>query len=61
MRGSIGIEGLMELCKFVQQGGLLITEGGTSTVFPELTHAGRERRADRRSLRAWLGPEGAAR
>jgi len=34
MRGSIGIEGLMELYKFVQQGGLLITEGATSTVFP---------------------------
>jgi zinc carboxypeptidase len=35
MRGSIGVEGLMELYKFVQQGGLLITEGATSTVFPE--------------------------
>jgi hypothetical protein len=35
MRGSIGIEGLMELYKFVDQGGVLITEGGTSTVFPE--------------------------
>jgi hypothetical protein len=35
MRGNIGIEGLMELYKFVQQGGVLITEGGTSTVFPE--------------------------
>jgi hypothetical protein len=34
MRGSIGIEGLMELYKFVDQGGVLITEGGTSTVFP---------------------------
>ena len=34
MRGSIGIEGLMELYKFVQQGGVLITEGGTSTLFP---------------------------
>jgi len=35
MRGSIGIDGLMELYKFVQQGGALITEGATSTVFPE--------------------------
>jgi hypothetical protein len=35
MRGSIGVEGLMELYKFVQQGGVLITEGATSTVFPE--------------------------
>jgi hypothetical protein len=35
MRGSIGVDGLMELYKFVDQGGLLITEGATSTVFPE--------------------------
>jgi hypothetical protein len=35
MRGSIGLEGLMELYKFVDQGGVLITEGSTSTVFPE--------------------------
>jgi hypothetical protein len=35
MRGSIGVEGLMELYKFVDQGGVLITEGATSTVFPE--------------------------
>jgi hypothetical protein len=35
MRGSIGIEGVMELYKFVQQGGVLITEGGTATIFPE--------------------------
>lgn len=35
MRGSIGVEGLMELYKFVQQGGVLMTEGATSTVFPE--------------------------
>src|SRR5262249_37457633 len=35
MRGSIGIEGLMELYKFVEQGGVLITEGATSTVLPE--------------------------
>jgi hypothetical protein len=35
MRGSIGIEGLMELYEFVQEGGVLLTEGATSTVFPE--------------------------
>jgi hypothetical protein len=35
MRGSIGVEGLMELYKFVDAGGVLITEGATSTVFPE--------------------------
>jgi zinc carboxypeptidase len=35
MRGSIGVEGLMELYKFVQDGGVLITEGATSTVFPD--------------------------
>ncbi len=35
MRGTIGVEGLMELYKFVDQGGVLITEGSTSTVFPE--------------------------
>jgi zinc carboxypeptidase len=35
MRGSIGIEGLIELYKFVELGGVLITEGATSTVFPE--------------------------
>jgi len=35
MRGSIGVEGLMELYKFVEQGGVLITEGASSTVFPQ--------------------------
>jgi hypothetical protein len=35
MRGGLGYEGLQELYKFVQQGGVLITEGGTSTIFPE--------------------------
>ena len=30
-----GIEGLMNLYKFVQDGGTLITEGATSTIFPE--------------------------
>jgi hypothetical protein len=31
----MGIEGLFELYKFVQQGGTLITEGSTATIFPE--------------------------
>jgi hypothetical protein len=35
IRGGMGMEGLMNLYKFVQDGGTLITEGGTSTLFPE--------------------------
>jgi hypothetical protein len=35
MRGGLGYDGLQELHKFVQAGGVLITEGGTSTIFPE--------------------------
>jgi len=35
MRGGLGYDGLQELHKFVQEGGVLITEGGTSTIFPE--------------------------
>jgi hypothetical protein len=35
IRGGMGIEGLMKLYEFVQQGGTLITEGSTATVFPE--------------------------
>src|SRR6185295_13772901 len=35
IRGGMGVEGLYELYKFVQQGGTLITEGSTSTIFPE--------------------------
>ncbi|HTM24798.1 MAG TPA: M14 family zinc carboxypeptidase [Vicinamibacterales bacterium] len=35
MRGGLGYDGLQELYKFVQQGGLLITEGATATIFPE--------------------------
>ena len=34
MRGGLGYDGLQELMKFVQEGGVLITEGGTSTIFP---------------------------
>ncbi len=35
IRGGMGFEGLINLMKFVQEGGLLITEGSTSTIFPE--------------------------
>jgi hypothetical protein len=34
IRGGMGIEGLMELVKFVQAGGTLITEGSTTTILP---------------------------
>jgi hypothetical protein len=35
IRGGMGIEGLAELARFVQEGGTLITEGSTTTIFPE--------------------------
>jgi len=35
IRGGMGLEGLMELAKFVREGGTLIMEGSTSTIFPE--------------------------
>ena len=35
IRGGMGFEGLIELVKFVQQGGTLITEGSSSTILPE--------------------------
>jgi hypothetical protein len=35
IRGGMGWEGLMELVKFVREGGTLITEGATSTIMPE--------------------------
>ncbi|MCA0374922.1 MAG: hypothetical protein LCH84_04595 [Gemmatimonadetes bacterium] len=34
IRGGLGIDGLTELYKFVQEGGTLIVEGSTSTIFP---------------------------
>ena len=33
-RGGLGEDGLKQLYEFVQQGGTLITEGGTSAIFP---------------------------
>jgi hypothetical protein len=35
IRGGMGLEGFLELVKFVQQGGTLIVEGSTATLFPE--------------------------
>jgi len=35
VRGGMGIDGLMNLYRFVEQGGTLITEGATATLFPE--------------------------
>jgi hypothetical protein len=35
IRGGMGIEGLMNLYRFVEEGGTLITEGSTATIFPE--------------------------
>ncbi len=35
IRGGMGIEGLMNLYRFVQDGGTLITEGSTAAIFPE--------------------------
>ncbi|MGH9593646.1 MAG: M14 family zinc carboxypeptidase, partial [Bryobacteraceae bacterium] len=35
IRGGMGLQGLLELAKFVDEGGTLITEGSTATIFPE--------------------------
>ena len=35
IRGGMGHKGLMNLYEFVEKGGTLITEGSTSTIFPE--------------------------
>jgi hypothetical protein len=35
IRGGMGFEGLLELSKFVQEGGTLITEGSTATMMAE--------------------------
>jgi hypothetical protein len=35
IRGGMGIEGLVELTKFVREGGTLLVEGSTSVIFPE--------------------------
>jgi hypothetical protein len=35
IRGGMELAGLLELAKFVQEGGTLITEGSTTTIFPQ--------------------------
>ena len=35
IRGGMGMEGLLELVKFVREGGTLITEGSTASILPE--------------------------
>ena len=35
IRGGMGLEGLLNLAKFVEDGGTLITEGSTATIFPD--------------------------
>ena len=35
IRGGMGMEGLLELVKFVKEGGTLIVEGSTTMIFPE--------------------------
>ncbi len=35
IRGGMGLEGLLELVRFVREGGTLITEGSTATILPE--------------------------
>jgi hypothetical protein len=35
IRGGMGLEGLAELAKFVREGGTLITEGSTASIFPD--------------------------
>ncbi|HEX6693340.1 MAG TPA: M14 family zinc carboxypeptidase [Longimicrobiales bacterium] len=39
IRGGVGAEGMKALYEFVQQGGTLITEGGTAALFPNLNLA----------------------
>ncbi len=35
IRGGMGLEGLVELARFVEAGGTLLVEGSTSSIFPE--------------------------
>jgi hypothetical protein len=35
IRGGMGMEGLLELANFVREGGTLLVEGSTTTIFPE--------------------------
>ncbi len=40
IRGGMGLDGMMELTKFVEQGGLLITEGSTASLLAEYNLGG---------------------
>ena len=40
IRGGMGMEGLLELAKFVREGGTLLVEGSTSVIFPEYAITG---------------------
>jgi hypothetical protein len=40
IRGGMGMDGMMELTKFVEQGGALITEGSTSSLMAEFNLSG---------------------
>jgi hypothetical protein len=35
IRGGMGLDGLAELVRFVREGGTLLTEGSTTTIFPD--------------------------
>jgi hypothetical protein len=35
IRGGMGLEGLLELATFVREGGMLLVEGSTASIFPE--------------------------
>ena len=55
IRGGMALDGLLELAKFVQEGGTLITEGSTTTIFPGVRdHAGRDRGTAVATVRAWF-------
>ena len=59
IRGGMGMEGLMELVKFVRAGGTLITEGSTAAILPEFGMTnGVIGRAPARPVRARLDHEG---
>ena len=40
IRGGMGMEGLLELAKFVREGGTLLVEGSTSVIFPQYAITG---------------------
>ena len=48
IRGGMGMEGLLELVKFVREGGTLLVEGSTSVIFPEYGDHRRRHGRDRR-------------